>query len=163
MYLGWSLIKTSAPREWARGLPRSYDCMFLFVLLFCSYARLFWTSSQTSSTVCYVTNLVTRLTNASMAVKSKDERTWETWKWTRGLGPKRQFGICRLLTPVFTSFLCRMTLKHTSEFTKYCMLWTTILWLDCRTPEWQTRAKNAKYSKHESKLEQSFKRIRHKA
>ena len=56
-----------------------------------------------------------------------------------------------------------MTLNYTSEFTKYCMLWTTILWLDCRTPEWQTRAETANYSKHESELGHLFKRIRYKA
>ena len=86
----------SVYHKWNFGNPSldsgtaSSLCM-CFLLLFCPYRScvgLLWTSSQNSSNVCCVVDLVTRLTNTKMVVKSRGWGIWETWKRTRGLGLK---------------------------------------------------------------------------
>ena len=81
------LNEMSALRGWSSGTASLLCLCFISVCQFRSYAELFWTSSQTSSNVWCVTNLVTRLTNAKMVVKSKDEKRG---KHENGLGDSVQ-------------------------------------------------------------------------
>ena len=107
MYVSQFIInKISAIRVWTRGLPCSYACVFYYCFVHTVHvSNCFELRPKNSSNVCCVVDLVTRLTNTKMVVKSRDE---EYGKHENGLGDSVQnrFGRCRLLTPVIFFCLC---------------------------------------------------------
>ena len=91
-------------RVWTRGLLRPHACVSYYCFVHTVHvSNCFELRPKNSSNVCCVVDLVTRLTNTKMVVKSRDE---EYGKHENGLGDSVQnrFGRCRLLTPV-TYFL----------------------------------------------------------
>ena len=85
MYVSQFIInEISAIRVWTRGLPRPYACVFYYCFVHTVHVSdCFEPRPKNSSNVCCVVDLVTRLTNTKMVVKS---RGGEYGKHENGLG-----------------------------------------------------------------------------